>query len=107
LLLARTTNVLLSASLAGLADAIHSASDGFFSLGAQSANLPTDSRPDRHHTGGQRTGVKPTDLATAHQISDQVVQRLDAHCGPLRCAVHLEPHDPASTLLLIPGAGDG
>jgi hypothetical protein len=106
LLLARTANLLHSGSLTGLADAIHSASDGFSSLGALRANLPANPRPDRHHTDGQRTVVKPTDLATAHRKSDQVVQRLDAHCGPLRCAVHLEPHDPARALL-TPGAGDG
>jgi cation diffusion facilitator family transporter len=50
--------------------------------------------------------VAPTDLATAHQISDQVERRLDAHYGPLRCTVHLEPHDHASAIL-NPEAGHG
>jgi len=82
LLLARAVTVLLSDSLVVLADGIHSTTDGVSSL------------------------VAPTDLATAHRISDQVVQRLDAHYGPLRCMVHLEPHDPASAMR-IPRAGDG
>jgi cation diffusion facilitator family transporter len=50
--------------------------------------------------------VAATDLATAHQLSHQVEQRLDARYGPLRCTVHLEPRDHASATL-IPGAGDG
>jgi hypothetical protein len=78
------------------------------------ANNLADSRPwewagDQRQPAnrpGQHTVVTPSDLATAHRMSDQVVQRLDAHCGPLRCTVHLEPHDPASAML-IQGAGDG
>ncbi len=50
--------------------------------------------------------VDATDLATAHQLSHQVEQRLDARYGPLRCTVHLEPRDHARPTL-IPGAGDG
>lgn len=50
--------------------------------------------------------VRPTDLATAHRISHQVEQQLDARYGPLRCTVHLEPLDHARPTL-IAGAEDG
>jgi cation diffusion facilitator family transporter len=50
--------------------------------------------------------VAPTDLATAHRISNQVEQRLEAQYGPLRCTVHLEPLDHTCATL-SPEAGHG
>ena len=37
--------------------------------------------------------VEAEDLTTAHRITEQVEERLDAKFGPVRCTIHLEPKD--------------
>lgn len=48
--------------------------------------------------------VDATDLPTAHRITELVEDRLDAQFGPVRCTIHLEPREYASSAITFKGA---
>lgn len=48
--------------------------------------------------------VDAIDLPTAHRITELVEERLEARFGPVRCTIHLEPREYASSTITFKGA---
>jgi cation diffusion facilitator family transporter len=92
---------LLSGSLAVLADAMHSATDGLSSLMGLLTNGLSDPRPDRDHPYGHHKyealgslAIAAFILFTAFEILQHALQRIQAGLPPLRLG-------PAELLLLF------
>ncbi len=48
--------------------------------------------------------VEANDLPTAHRITELVEEHLEARYGPVRCTIHLEPREYASSAITFRGA---